>query len=378
MEENTEKFEEAPQADMVTFRKEDLFPIWDKCSSVMNANLRARMAANLYTATAACRILNGLNIECDTSSAMQEIPSVLCKWDISEVYVNECKISVRYAFGDYKYFVPKKQERYGLLGDLFMFVRIADDLSTAKLEGFLPAKNINKANSDSDNYYFHTNELKPLNDIKKFFSIKRPLEDIETRKTERIKIVQYLDGSLEDKLAFFKLLASSEYLRKEMLKFEKSEKIFTEISAKEDLIKQEIEKDVANISKLADAFIQSRDKILASSDSETFKLECARANLEKLFNSSSTEENYADDIHNKTTEEVMDTLLTPSSSLIQDERLPMSAVLRAFRFFGFLVFITLFAGVLFCYFNYTKYNQSQIFTHLKQNVADWVSIVKKK
>ena len=144
MEDNVENLEIPFQEDMVILQKEDFYPIWDKCSSVSNTNLRCRMVANLVVALAGQKLLSQLEIDADVSSSLQNIPSILSRWDISELYVNGCKVSVRYAFGDYKYFVAKKQERYGLLGDLLMFIRLSDDLSTAKLEGFLPYKKMNK------------------------------------------------------------------------------------------------------------------------------------------------------------------------------------------------------------------------------------------
>ena len=374
MENSEEKLELISQDSIVELRKEEFYPIWDKCSSVVNTNLRCRMVANLVVALAGKKLLSQFGIETDDSSVLQNIPSVLSRWDISELYVNGCKISVRYAFGDYKYFVAKKQERYGLLGDLFMFIRLSDDLSTAKLEGFLPVKNINKANSDSENYYFHTSEFELFEDIKKYFETRKIQEDIESLKKERIKIVQYLEGELSDKVEFFKLLASSEYLRKEMLKFENSEKIFSQIVEKEDIIKQENEKDITKISELADAFIQSRETIIASSDSENFKLECARANLEKLFNSS--KEPDIESIKNKSTEEVMDTLLANSPTMITENRLPVSAVLRAFRMFGVLIFVCLIASAIYCFVNYTKYVNTTSLIKVKSTFSQVIEMFK--
>ena len=376
MEDNVENLEIPFQEDMVILQKEDFYPIWDKCSSVSNTNLRCRMVANLVVALAGQKLLSQLEIDADVSSSLQNIPSILSRWDISELYVNGCKISVRYAFGDYKYFVAKKQERYGLLGDLLMFIRLSDDLSTAKLEGLLPTKKMNKANSDNENFYFHTSEFKSFEDVKKYFDIPKELEDIETLKGERIKIVQYLEGNLQDKVEFFNLLGGSEYLRKEMIKFENSEKIYSQLVEKEDEIKQEIEKDITNISKLADAFMQSREVIIASSDSETFKLECARANLEKLFNSS--KEPDIESIKNKSTEEVMDTLLSNSPTMITGGRLPASAVLRAFRLFGSLIMIILFVGAIYCSINYFQNVHTNTYNKIKQEVVQTFKFYKNK
>lgn len=375
METNTETNEKSPGLYMATFRKEDLYPLWDRCSSITNANLRARMVANLFSAAAACKILFQLGVQADTSIAMQEIPSILSKWDISEVYVNDCRISVRYSFGDYKYFVPKKHERYGLFGDLFMFVRISEDLKLAKLEGFLPCKNINKSNSDSENYYVHSDDLKSLEEIKKYLNIKKPEENIEEVKKWRKHIIEYLEGRLDNKIKFFKRLAVSMFLRQDMIKIENSEYIFNQLADKEDIIRQEIDKDIENIERLAAAFEQSRENILSASESQNFKIECARSNLEKLFNASPSRNVELENIHNKTTEEVMDTLLTPSATAIQKDTLPMTAVLRAFRVFGALILLFLIVGAIFCINDYPRYTTDTSYSVMNSHK---VTVVRKK
>ena len=375
METNTETNEKSPGLYMATFRKEDLYPLWDRCSSITNANLRARMVANLFSAAAACKILFQLGVQADTSIAMQEIPSILSKWDISEVYVNDCRISVRYSFGDYKYFVPKKHERYGLFGDLFMFVRISEDLKLAKLEGFLPCKNINKSNSDSENYYVHSDDLKSLEEIKKYLNIKKPEENIEEVKKWRKHIIEYLEGRLDNKIKFFKRLAVSMFLRQDMIKIENSEYIFNQLADKEDIIRQEIDKDIENIERLAAAFEQSRENILSASESQNFKIECARSNLEKLFNASPSRNVELENIQNKTTEEVMDTLLTPSATAIQKDTLPMTAVLRAFRVFGALILLFLIVGAIFCINDYPRYTTDTSYSVMNSHK---VTVVRKK
>lgn len=376
MEDNTDivEFTDFP-TNTVELRKEDFYPIWDKCSLISNVNLRCRMVANLITATAAQKLLSQLNIYANNSSSLQEVLSILTHWDISELYVNGCKISVRYAFNDYEYFVSKKQERYGIFGDLFMFVRISEDLSVAKLEGFLPVKNINRANSDNENYYFHKSEFKQFESIKKYFDIKKEPEDVETLKKERLKIVQYIEGTLSDKVEFFKLLSRSEFLRSEMIKFENCERLLSLTSEKEEVIKQEIENDLANISQLADAFIQARETVIATSNSESFKIECARANLEKLFNSTK-EPDIETTIKNQSTEEVMDTLLTNSPTLITNDSLPRSAVLKAFRFFGVFILTFLIISGLYCFINYVKFVHTNNFDKVKSEITQIIEMIK--
>ena len=91
---NVENIEIPSPEDMVILRKEDFYPIWDKCSFVSNTNLRCRMVANLVVAYAGQKLLSQLGVESDDTFALQKIPSILSRWDISELYVNGCKIAV--------------------------------------------------------------------------------------------------------------------------------------------------------------------------------------------------------------------------------------------------------------------------------------------
>lgn len=381
MEENIENFNDIEKNKNIVFLTEqEKFYVYQKCSWVNHSNQRARMAANFLSVVAARKILENYNIEYDTSISLQQISSIISRWDIAEIFVGDCRISVRNNFLDYKLFVPKKHKRYGLLGDLLMFVRFENDC--VKLLGFLNPSDLDEEHSDNENYYIEQDQLKSIDEIN--FNVVKDEENIEELKNERIKIIQYLEGSLDDKVEFFKLLSKSKYLRNEMIKFENSEKIYSKLVENQEKIQTTIEKEVDNISKLADAFIQSKTIIMNSSDSEennnaeNFKIECARANLEKLFNLSPINNEEYIDIQNKTNEEVMDKLLTPSNMVISEDRLPMVAVLKAFRFFAILLLVLFFTAGIFCYHNYSVMSGYNSILKYKQNVSEWVINVKKK
>ncbi len=366
--------------DVVPITEQDKYFACEKCSFVNNSSIRSRMIANNLSVLLGIKILENYGLQCNTSISLQEISSIALKWDIAEIFVGNCRISVRNNFLDYKLFVPKKHKRYGLLGDLLMFVRFEDNC--AKLLGFLNPSDLDEENSDNENYYIDIDSLKPLEEIN--FNINKKDENIEELKKYRLDIIRYYDGLIEDKIEFFKLLSNSKYLREEMIKFEKSEEVFSEIVLNEENIQKELKIEVDNISKLADAFIQSKNEILRTGENENqgtaneFKLECARANLERLFNLPLNEENNISSIHDKTTAEVMDTLLKPSETIIQDDRLPMYEVLKAFRFFAIIFLVIFFTAGIFCYYNYELVTNSNNLTRLKHNIAEWVINVKKK
>ncbi len=384
MDENIEKdFETKTISHTVLIEEQDKKLAWIKCSWMKNANTRARMIANYLSVIAAKKIFANYNIKCDSSTCFQEISSIFSKWDIAELFIENCKISIRLNFDDYKLFVPKKHKRYGVLGNLLMFIKFEEN--SAKLLGFIFPDELDENNSDNENYYIDIDKLKTIDEIDfNTFQQEKEEKNINELQNERIKIIQYLENNLEDKIHFFKLLSESKYLRTEMIKFAKSEKIYTEIVEQEDKIKNEIQKEVNNIEKLADAFIQSKTTILNHSNNENnnaenYKIECARANLEKLFNLSMNNNEEFENIQNKTKDEVMDTLLQPSKMIINDDRLPMVAVLKAFRFFAILLLILFFTAGIYCFHNYYGFNTyNNSILKFKQNMVEWVINVKKK
>lgn len=359
-----------PPKDEVVVPKNIVYRILDKCANIKSSIIKNRAYVNIFSAVAGSMILKNYDIECNTNFGLQQIISVVSKLDISELFVGQCRISVRYVFDDYKPFIPKKHEKYGLFGHLFMFVKI-DENYNAKLLGFLPPKNLNKTNSDDENYYVELDELMPIDSVRNYFGIKSEFENITEMKQERRKIIEYYEGNLEDNIAFFNLLANSRYLREEMIQYELSRMVYSEVINREYEIKRELERDLDKISRLADAFIQSKNEILTHSESaENFKLECARANLEKLFNTPSYSQE--ETIEDKSSEDVMDILLTQSEYTIKDDKLPTGV----FRFFfTFVVCFVLIFGCLF-YFHYNGTIKYEIKSVIKNNVVKTVGIIK--
>lgn len=330
-----------PSKDEIVVPQNIIYQILDKSARIKNSSIRNRVYVNMFSAIAGKMILKNYDIESNISFGLQQIMAIISKWDISELFVGLCRVSVRHVFGEYKPFIPKKHEKYGLFGHLFMFIRI-DENYNAKLLGFLPQKDLNKTNSDDENYYVEIEELKNLDEIKDCFKIKPEIENISELKKERKQIIHYFEGKIDDKIAFFRMLAKSRYLREEMIKYESAQMIFSEMIKRETDIKKELERDMDKISQLADAFIQSKNQILTHSaeSAESFKLECTRANLEKLFNtpSFSVEKN----IENKSSEEVMDILLTKSEYTIKDDKLPIGVLRFLVSFFIFFVLFFVF------------------------------------
>ncbi len=298
-----------------------------RCTHIKNSNVRGRAFVNLLGEHAGCKILKNLGLQPSVDKALQKIESILSKIDISEIFVENKKIDVRCNFGDYKLFISKKQAKYNMLADIYMFIRLDKSLDTITLLGFITKEDIDLKNSDDKNYYIEETQLKTFEQIKEKFHNKSTDSKIDKFERKSIgewhsDIIKYINGNIENKIEFLKSVAESKELRKMLIGFEHSEKVFRELAKKEKIVEEEINKDLSNISRLADAFIQSRGEIMKQTNelpeidtAKDFKIECARANLEKLFHSKYSNTHSQEEVENKSTEEVVDSLLLQGKTI---------------------------------------------------------------
>lgn len=306
MEENSENLEqnEPSEQDIIQENKNiiDLSSVYvrtleTRCNHIKNANIRGRAFLNLLTEELGMQFFKKLNLKATNTNSLQNIKSILSRIDIAEIFTLNNRFGIRYVFDDTNLFIPKKQDKYNMISDFYMFIKINFDNQTAELLGFIPFDDINPDNSDNKNFLIKSEQLKTFDEIKDKIKNKSSLFDETTfeskSKNEWIEdILKYLNGKIEDKIAFLSAVSDSQNLRFLLKEFEKSETIFNLIADNEQKIKEEISKEISSISNLADAFIQSKNVILNNNPTEIdsakdFKLECARANLEKLFNNDS-------------------------------------------------------------------------------------------
>ena len=378
-----EKFLEknmSKNVDSFLITNQDINEAQQECAYIENASVRARMVANLYSVLGAKKFFTFLGGEVSTKNCLQNIQSIFSKNDISEIYVNGHRVSVRLNFEDYKLFIPKKHEKYGFITDIIMFVRFED--FKIKVLGFLERENLYKLNSDNDNYYVRLKDLKPIDKVKEFFYEEIVEENIDNLKNERIKIIQYLLGKLQDKIEFFNLLSKSDYLRDAMIKYEIASKYYKLIIENENVIKSSIESETRakneiakrlNSVNMSDAFIQNFGVSDWLSDSSLehiagFKNDCAKANIEKLFN-------YSLVVQEKDCQDKYD---EDDEIIFEEDRLPMKAILDAFKLFTLLFLICLITCGIFCYIDYKSITSTKGYLSVRSKIHKIVENVKKK
>src|SRR5574344_473327 len=306
MEENSENLEQnAPsEQDIIQENKNiiDLSSVYvrkleTRCNHIKNANIRGRAFLNLLTEELGIQFFKKLNLKATNTNSLQNIKSILSRIDIAEIFAANNRFGIRYVFDDTNLFIPKKQDKYNMISDFYMFIKINSDYQTAELLGFISIDDINPDNSDNKNFLIKSEQLKTFDEIKDKIdnnssSFDETIFESKSQNEWVEDILKYLNGKIEDKIAFLSAVSDSKNLRFLLKEFEKSENIFNLIADNEQKIKEEISKEISSISNLADTFIQSKNVILNNNSTEIdsakdFKLECARANLEKLFNNDS-------------------------------------------------------------------------------------------
>lgn len=174
------------------------------CNQIEDSGTRNRAMANVIAAD----IVKGYfqDIEPDTDSGIHNIAEVLKELDISDIYIKENYIDVRIFFNDRELCVPKKHFDLDITPVAYMFVKLNEDLTEGTVSGFIFPEDIN-TEQDYNGYY-------PVDDnyLKSFYDVNDRLitTDEEDLTTEFQKDVYgFLDKSLQDKSALYKILTTS-------------------------------------------------------------------------------------------------------------------------------------------------------------------------
>ena len=214
----------------------------DVCNSIDDPKIRNRAVANVLAAGVSKKYFT--DIEVDTDSGLHNVPFVLNKLDISDIYINDSYIDVRVYFNDDELCVPKSHFDRDLLPVAYMFVKLDSELSGGVVTGFLPASSVDTKNDI--NGYYKVSE----NDLVSYYDIEGQLVsayfDDEPNDFDN-QIFDYLDGRLEDENEFYKVLLKSRYCRNQLKNAANVQSIMRgiagiDLSSKQDLL-QDMESD---------------------------------------------------------------------------------------------------------------------------------------
>ena len=195
------------------------------CKYINNPEIRNRAVANSLAANIAKKYFVSGNV--DTESGLHNVSQVLNDIEISDIYVNGAYIDVRLYFNDNELCVPKRNFDDQLLPVVYMFINIAQDLSGGTVTGFLPPSSVNTEESVDGYYPVDESSLVSFYDVESLLTSESEMELPANFKHE---VFDYLDGKLEDKTSFYRLLVNSQEGRLQLIKAAKVQNIFNFVS----------------------------------------------------------------------------------------------------------------------------------------------------
>lgn len=238
------------------------------CSEVEEISIRNRAVANTLAAKIATKYFTDDAV--DTDSGLHNIKHVMNDLDISDIYIKDSYIDVRLYFEDHKLLIPKEHFDKNLLPVAYMFIKIDEEISNGYVAGFITPDRVNKDNTDGKYIAIEEDELISYYDIMDLIQTKYE-EDIPD--DFDVKIFNYIDGTLEDKNEFFRLLISSKYLRAQLRNASKAQILLSKVTYDNSAMADESlpEEDFANNDELPS--LEADDTFAVEVDDELPSLE---------------------------------------------------------------------------------------------------------
>ena len=182
--------------------------IKSKCGLIDDSALRCKTAAGIFISNIAGRFFD--NDELDCNSGIHSIPEVVSDIEVSDVYLQDSYIDVRFYFKENEICVPAELFKRNLLPVAFMFIKISEDLSGAQVAGFATPGEINTENEKDGYYPVDESSLLSYYDIEPLLTYS---DDNALEAEDNILVYDYLDNKLEDKDSFYRKLFESKELR---------------------------------------------------------------------------------------------------------------------------------------------------------------------
>lgn len=191
-----------------------------------NSELKKRAFVNYSLPIIAKRYFDSINEELDIESGLHNIPQVLQKLDISDVYWNNTYIDVRLCLHEDELLVPKEQFVSGLIPAVYMFIKAAPDFSNVSVLGFIETGTIEQTEAITGFYSVKKEELADFETIKSNISANNDNYEIDD-----VELYNY--NTENDNSLFYLKLLNSYSGRVKFNKILKAQNVFQFISPNE-------------------------------------------------------------------------------------------------------------------------------------------------
>jgi len=216
-------------------------------SNHLEESIKKRAFANVLGARLGIKFLKQLDINASNFNSIYTIPAVLKDMDVSDIYTeNNIKADIRIVADEDHLFIPKAQFIFNITPDIYIFMKLSADFSTAECIGAIAPDDIDKSVENSDYYFISKDTLYNEKSLKNALSKGKPQSNIQINDSDIVKaesmLVNFIDKDIlnNEKHYVYDILTKSQELRLFFKNFEQFELISTDLAHTEEILSDSV------------------------------------------------------------------------------------------------------------------------------------------
>lgn len=215
-------------------------------SSNLEERIKQRAFANVIGGRLGIKYLKSIGFNATNQNSLYTIPAVLKDMDISDINIDNIKVDVRIVPNENALFVPKAQYEFNITPDLYIFLVMSEDLSTANFVGAIAPDEVNKSKEVNGYYIVDNGSLYNENSLKKALKKSKPKSNLPTNENDIIKaqalIINFIDGDImnNEKHFVYEQLIKSGELCEMFRQFQHFELISTDLAHTNEILSDSV------------------------------------------------------------------------------------------------------------------------------------------
>lgn len=215
-------------------------------SSNLEERIKQRAFANVIGGRLGIKYLKSIGFNATNQNSLYTIPAVLKDMDISDINIDNIKVDVRIVPNENALFVPKAQYEFNITPDLYIFLVMSEDLSTANFIGAIAPDEVNKSKEVNGYYIVDNGSLYNENSLKKALKKSKPKSNLPTNENDIIKaqalIINFIDGDImnNEKHFVYEQLTKSGELCEMFRQFQHFELISTDLAHTNEILSDSV------------------------------------------------------------------------------------------------------------------------------------------
>ena len=221
----------ADNQDITLTEKEVLEESQNSVRTIADKLLKTKAYYNALAANAVMQYLKDKGLLRGEIVNMHSSSKMLVDFEIADIQLPNLYIDVRAVFDENEIFIPKKHFENKLIPDIYLIMKLDDDLTNGTLLGFVEPAKINKQNQNDEYYFVNKSILTPpskLTELINSFALKQQYVISESAELAIEKLIMlYMDHDIDDtKLEkLIDYLKNSVVAREKLIEFENFERL---------------------------------------------------------------------------------------------------------------------------------------------------------